>query len=198
MTLEVVSVVLQGVVAFMFGGSLLVARRNLIAFRHHHQSNLLKSVMADYRELVAEGVFDEYQRDLDSWRTELLDSEPLAPKMAYYTRFDRISRIGFFYDHVGLLVRQGLLDFKLCFEVVPMPYAFWKDTREFRAVMKRATYAQFWDPFEYLHDRYERERSVRGRPATLRSMLGRRAVLSVSAESANMSTPEASTAERLG
>lgn len=174
MTLQALSVALQGAVVLLIGGSLLVARRNLVLFRHNHQAMLLKSVMDEYRALVAEDVFDAYPEELASWQRSMEETE-LAPTMAYYTRLGAISRIGLFYDWVGLLVRDGLLDFELCFEVVPLPFKFWEDTQEFRSLMKSATYAGFWDPFEYLHRRYlERRASERQRP-TLRALLNRHA-----------------------
>ncbi len=165
------SVMLQGVVALLFAGSLLVAQRNLGLFRHNHQAMLLKSGMDEYRALVTQEAFDTYPDELESWRRSLAESE-LAPTMAYYTRLGTISQIGLFYDWVGLLVRKGLLDFDLCFEVVPMPYKFWADTQEFRAMMKEATYSEFWDPFEYLHGRYVAERRRRTDPPSIRSLIG--------------------------
>ena len=180
MTLPIISAVLQGVVALLFAGSLAVALRNLALFRHNHQAMLLKSVMDDYRALVADDAFEAYVDELAAWKQEMLNAEGLAPTMAYYTKLSRLSQIGFFYDHVGLLVQQGLLDFALCFEVLPMPYRFWHDTREFRALMKKATYAGFWDPFEYLHDRYERERARRHPPQELSQLIGARTARGVS------------------
>jgi len=173
MTLQLISVLLQGFVAAMFGGSLIVGYRNLVIFRHQSQASVLKQAMQDYQALVADDAFEYYQGELESWRTAMLESSELQPTMAYYTKFTYISRIGFFYDHLGLLVRQGLLDFELCFEVVPMPYKFWNDTAEFRALMKNATYAEFWDPFEHLHNRYMAERARRARPDNLRALIER-------------------------
>lgn len=170
MTLQALSVALQGAVVLLIGGSLLVARRNLVLFRHNHQAMLLKSVMDEYRALVAEDVFDTYPAELASWQHSLEETE-LAPTMAYYTRLGAISRIGLFYDWVGLLVRDGLLDFELCFEVVPMPFKFWDDTQSFRTLMKSATYAGFWDPFEYLHGRYLSRRSSQRTRPSLRALL---------------------------
>lgn len=173
MSLPLVSVILQGIVTLMFIGSWIVARRNLLVYRQQSQAGLLKHAMDEYRALVVDDVFERYAEELEQWKSALLDSQDLQPTMAYYTKFTHISRIGFFYDHLGLLVRQGLLDFELCFEVVPMPYKFWEDTREFREVMKAATYAEFWDPFEALHDRYVAERRRRGRPPTFSELLRR-------------------------
>lgn len=173
MSLQLVSVLLQAFVASMFAGSLIVAFRNLVIFRHQSQAAVLKQAMQDYQALVADDAFEHYEAEVERWRTAMLESTELQPTMAYYTKFTYISRIGFFYDHLGLLVRQGLLDFELCFEVVPMPYKFWNDTAEFREMMKKATYAEFWDPFEHLHDRYMAERARRAQPTSIKALIGR-------------------------
>lgn len=173
MSLQLFSVLLQAFVASIFLGSLVVAFRNLVIFRHQAQAAVLKQAMMDYQALVAADAFEHYQAEVERWQTAMLESSELQPTMAYYTKFTYISQVGFFYDHLGLLVRQGLLDFELCFEVVPMPYKFWNDTAEFREMMKKATYAEFWDPFEYLHDRYMAERARRVEPQPLFSLIGR-------------------------
>lgn len=174
MSLQLISVLLQATVMVIFVGSLIVARRNLLVYRQQGQASLLKTAMEDYRALVADDVFDNYHQELEEWRASMRDRDGLQPHMAYYTKFSNISRVGFFYDHLGLIVRQGLLDFEMCFEVVPMPYKFWDDTREFRELMKKATYSEFWDPFEYLYDRYMAERRVRGQVADIDVLLARK------------------------
>lgn len=172
MNLQFVSVILQGVVTLFFAASLVVGLWNLRLFHQSHQATLLKGIMEDYRRLVDRGVFDAYEQELQNWREKLKDSE-FAPVLAYDTNFTAISQIGHFYDHVGLLLRKGLLDFQLCFEVLPVPYKFWEDTKDFRGVMKRVTYSEFWDHFEEVVDRYQAEKSRRVAPMTVVQALRR-------------------------
>lgn len=171
-SLQFVSVCLQATITSLFAGSLWFAWRNLKLFNHTHQASLLKALVEDYRRLVERDVFDQYHGELEEWQKKLLNSN-LAPAMVYNTKLSNLAQIGQFYDHVGILLRQGLLDFHLCFEVIPVPYKFWEDTKDFRAIMKEVTYAEFWDSFEYLVRRYESEREARKRPLSVSQALRR-------------------------
>jgi hypothetical protein len=163
---------MQGYVTVVFTVSLWFAWRNLRLFNHTHQANLLKSVVDDYRRLVEQDAFENYEAELEEWKRKLVGSD-MTPVMVYDTKLSSIAQIGHFYDHLGLLLRQGLLDFRLCFEVVPVPYKFWEETEEFRNVMRRVTYAQFWGAFEHLVRRYRVEKRRRERPMPVQEALRR-------------------------
>lgn len=171
--LQLLSVILQALVTCIFIGSFFIAYHNLRIFRQNHNAMVLKTVMNDYKKLVADEVFDKYPEELESWKYRLLESD-FSPTMAYYNQLGIISRIGSFYDYVGMLLQKGLLDFDLCFEMVPFPYKFWEDTQEFRKIMKQATYAEFWDFFESLHNRYRTELAKRQKPHPLEKLLRKR------------------------
>lgn len=172
MSLQFVSVVLQGYVTIVFTVSLWFAWRNLRVFNHTHQAGLLKSITEDYRRLVEQNVFEKYETELEDWQKKLLESD-MTPVMVYDTKLSSIAQIGHFYDHLGLLLRQGLLDFHLCFEIVPVPYKFWEDTKELRSVMRRVTYSEFWSSFEYVVRRYQDEKKHRERPVSVQQALRR-------------------------
>lgn len=170
--LQALSVSLQGVVTVLFAASFIVALRNLHLFRNNHNATLIKYVLDEYKMLVAEDVFSRYPEELTTWKSQMEDTS-FSPSMSYYTRLNIIARIGSFYEYVGLLVDKRLLDFNLCYEVLPMPYKFWQDMQEFRAIMKQVTYKQFWDYFENLHHKYIEERTKRNAPPPLMKLSDR-------------------------
>ncbi len=154
---------LQAIVTCLFIGSFWLGFHNLQIFRQNHHANLLKIIMSDYMSLVQSDVFENYEKDLDEWKKQLIASE-LSPSKFYYDQLNNLSKIGHYFDHVGLLVNKKLIDFDLVFELLPFPYKFWEDTQEFRKVMQELTYSDFWNQFNYLHEQYMKERAKRDKP----------------------------------
>lgn len=157
------ALIFQGIVAVLFLGSFWVGYSNLRAFKKSHLTNTLKTVLDDYQKLVKEEVFNRYPQDLVAWKEKMADSD-FSPTLFYYNTLNHISRIGQFYEHVGLLVRDELIEFDVLFELLPFPYKFWEDTIEFRTLMQELTYVDFWLHSQYLHQRYLEARSRREPP----------------------------------
>ena len=162
-SIPLASLVLQLIVALIFVGSLLVGWYNLKVFQRSSSTSTFKLIMDEYRKLIDDHAFDRYPQDLDHWREELVKSD-FSPHTFYYTQLNHISRIGEFYEYVGVLVRHRLGSFELLFELLPFPNKFWEDTLEFQAAMQEIMFADFWNNFVYLHDRYVKMRKERSKP----------------------------------
>lgn len=167
-----VATISQITIALVFVGSFIVGFYTLRTMQRSNAVATVKSVMDEYRILTASRSFDEYRTELENWNNALQGSE-LTPHSFYYFQLQHISTIGQFYDYVGLLVMKRLVDFHLLFEILPFPYVFWAETKEFRQAMKEMTYADFWNGFEHLHSRYTQEKSQRDKPRSRKSVLGR-------------------------
>ncbi len=170
MTTTEIQLFLQAFIALLFLGSFIIGVTNLLMFRKNHNASQLKSIMNDYLKMTAEEVFSNYIDDLAQWKTDLAESD-VRPRKFYYDQLNNMSRIGHFYEHVGLLVKKRLLDFHLLFELLPFPYKFWEDTEEFRDIMQKLTYSDFWGHFSYLYTRYEAESRNREKPALKAQLL---------------------------
>ncbi len=168
--IPLVSIILQGIIAAMFTGSLVVAGHHLRTYKKASTTESLRAILDDYNEMVQEGVFDSYDKDLETWKEKLAASEK-APVNFYLHHLKSISRIGQFYERVGLLVRQDLVNFDLLFEMLPFPDKFWNETQEFRKTMSEITYVDFWNHFESLHRRYENARKNKDEPKDVSSVL---------------------------
>lgn len=161
--IAVIAIIFQGIVTVMFVGSFWLGYSNLLVFKKSHLTNTLKIIMEDYQKLVNKNSFNLYGQELVTWKSKLIESD-FRPYLFYYNTLNHISRIGHFYEYVGLLVRNELIDCDTLFELLPFPYKFWEDTVEFRALMQEMTYEDFWSHFQYLHQCYLEIRSQRESP----------------------------------
>lgn len=159
----VIALIFQGIITVLFLGSFWVGYGNLLVFKKSYLTNTLKTVMDDYQKLINENAFNCYSQDLMVWKSKMADSD-FSPALCYHNTLKHLSRIGQFYEHVGLLVQDELIDYDILFELLPFPYKFWEDTTEFRTLMQEMTYVDFWSHFQYLHHRYLETRSQRERP----------------------------------
>lgn len=170
--IPVVTLIFQGIVAFLFLGSFWIGYRNLREFKKSSTANTLKTIIDDYQKLINDNTFNCYTKELVDWKTKLADTD-FSPTLFYYNTFNHISRIGQFYDHVGLLVRDEIIDFNILFELLPFPFKFWEDTSEFRGIMQDVTYVDFWLHFQYLRERYVEVQSMRKPPKRKAEVLKR-------------------------
>jgi len=166
----VCGLIFQGIIAILFIGSFFVALYNLRVFKNNHNTITLKNVLDDYRALLKSGVFSRYEEDLEKWKTRMASSD-FQPMFFYYNEMPCVSEIGQFYELVGVLVRNDLIDLNLLFEILPFPDQFWRITFEFRKAMQEITYEHFWDNFEDLRVRYTMKRKSRKPPKKKREVL---------------------------
>ena len=80
----------------------------------------------------------------------------------------KIASVGRHYEQLGALVRLGYVDFDLVYEVVPFPDEFWRATTPIREGARSNWSAgkglpDFWENFEYLKARYEKQRQINNR-----------------------------------
>ena len=162
----------QVAIAIMFAGSFIIGYFNLIAFNRSNTISTLKHLLDEYQALIKRGTFESYENELTNWKEQLATSA-LAPHAFYYKHLKHVSAVGLFYDYVGVMVKKRIVDFSLLFEVLPFPYMFWADTKDFRESMQEVTYANFWENFEYLSDRYYKERSKRDTPKNKQALVGK-------------------------
>ena len=151
--IPLVALIFQGIITVLFLGSFWIGYKNLREFKKSYMTNTLKTIMDDYQKLTNENAFDGYPQELATWKHRLDDSD-FSPTLFYYNTLNHISLIGQFYEHVGLLVRDELVDFDVLYELLPFPHKFWEDTTEFHALMQEMTYMDFWLLFQYLRQRY--------------------------------------------
>ena len=170
--IELVTLTFQGVIALLFLGSFWIGYKNLREFKKLSTANTLKAIMDDYQKLIDDNVFNNYTQELADWKSKLADTD-FSPTLFYYNTFNHISRIGQFYEHVGLLIRDDIIDFDILFELLPFPFKFWKDTEEFRTLMQEMTYIDFWLHFHYLRQRYVEARELRAPPKRKAEVLQR-------------------------
>lgn len=168
--LVICGLIFQGVIALLFLGSFFVALYNLRVFKNNHNTITMKNMLDDYRSLLKNGVFNQYEEDLEKWKSRMASSD-FQPMFFYYNEMPYVSEIGQFYELVGVLVRNGIIDLDLLFEILPFPERFWQRTREFRTAMQEMTYEHFWDNFEDLRERYARKRRTRKPPKMKREVL---------------------------
>jgi hypothetical protein len=161
--IPLVALIFQGIITVLFLGSFWIGYKNLREFKKSYMTNTLKSIMDDYQKLINEDAFNCYQQELVTWKNKLADSD-FSPTLFYYNTLNHISRIGQFYEHIGLLVRDELVDFDVLFELLPFPFKFWEDTEEFRTLMQEMTYVDFWLHFHYLRQRYLESLNLREPP----------------------------------
>jgi hypothetical protein len=161
--IPLMALIFQGIIVFLFIGSFWIGYKNLREFRKSSTANTLKTIMDDYQKLIHENEFNCYTKELIDWKEKLADTD-FSPTLFYYNTFNHISRIGQFYEHVGLLVRDEIIDFNVLFELLPFPFKFWEDTSEFREIMQDVTYVDFWLHFQYLRERYIKARRMREPP----------------------------------
>ncbi|MGE0200118.1 MAG: hypothetical protein AB7P76_04030 [Candidatus Melainabacteria bacterium] len=169
-TIPLATLILQSAVATLILFSVIVAWHNLKIFKRSSATTTLKQIMDDYRTLVMDNAFEVYGDDLVNWRENLVNSD-FSPHTFYYTQLKKIARIGEFYEYVGVLVRNKLVDFDLLFELLPFPDKFWEDTQEFRTAMQEIMFVEFWNNFIYLHKRYMANRATRSKPKAKKSLL---------------------------
>ena len=170
--MPVMTLIFQGVIALLFLGSFWIGYKNLREFKKLSTANTLKAIMDDYKKLIDDNAFNLYAEELIDWKIKLADSD-FSPAFFYYNTFNHTSRIGQFYEHIGLLVRDEIIDFNILFELLPFPFKFWKDTEEFRTLMQEMTYVDFWLHFHYLRQRYLEARELREPPKRKAEVLQR-------------------------
>lgn len=73
-------------------------------------------------------------------------------------KYNDLREIGYHYEYTGILVKNKILPFKVLFSLIPFPDKFWKESSEFCSLMRENYVNEFWENFEYLQKRYERER----------------------------------------
>ncbi|HEX4653968.1 MAG TPA: hypothetical protein VH227_06945 [Candidatus Udaeobacter sp.] len=88
----------------------------------------------------------------------------------------KIASVGRHYEELGALVRLDYIDFELVYEVVPFPDQFWDVTEPIRAGARTKWnkskegepkgLTDFWKNFEYLKNRYEKQRQIERRSKT--------------------------------
>jgi hypothetical protein len=67
--------------------------------------------------------------------------------------------IGGFYEYVGVLVTQGLIDFDLVFELMPMPTEIWESAESLVAGLRNEWIDDFWINWERLIKMYKTQRA---------------------------------------
>lgn len=158
--LELLKLLFQAIVAVSFLGSLIIAAYHLNAYRRASVIAATHEIMDDYYALIENRAFEKYEDDLNQWKNNVIESE-FNTGTFYYNNVQYLSRIGQFYDHVGLMVYKKLIDIDLLFEILPFPDKFWEDCNEFRTIFREASYNRFWYHFEYLRDLYVEKRAGR-------------------------------------
>lgn len=126
----------------------------------------LKSIIEDdgiIKKKMEEGEAD-YNDDV---LMPLLDPNggKLTGRQIYYKKFPGFGEIGHHYESVGALLKLGYIDFEPLFQVVTFPDRFWCETEKFRTEVRNNNWngpskglPDFWENFEYLKNRYEKER----------------------------------------
>jgi hypothetical protein len=73
-------------------------------------------------------------------------------------KYNELREIGYHFEFIGTLVRRKIIHFKVIFDIISFPDDLWLKTSEFRKVMKRSYFRDFWENFGYLNSDFQRER----------------------------------------
>lgn len=75
--------------------------------------------------------------------------------------YKKIREIAIHYEFIGVLVKHKMLPFKLVFDLITFPDDIWSNSQDLIKVMRECWLPDFWENFEFLHDKYMLERMRR-------------------------------------
>lgn len=75
--------------------------------------------------------------------------------------YKKIREIAIHYEFIGVLVKHKMLPFNLVFDLITFPDDIWNNSQDLIKVMREYWLPDFWENFEFLHDKYMLERMRR-------------------------------------
>lgn len=75
--------------------------------------------------------------------------------------YTKIREIAIHYEFIGVLIKHRMLSFNLVFDLITFPDDIWDNSQDLIEVMRENWLLDFWENFEFLHDKYMLERTRR-------------------------------------
>jgi hypothetical protein len=157
MNLEIVDLIQIGASLATIVTLFLVIRQVDLA-RNANSFNALKSVYDE--NLQIRKLYDEGVIQANKFLLEIADLEENINIKSIYgqEKYNELREIGYHFEFIGTLVRRKIIPFKVIFDIISFPDDLWLKTNEFRTVMKRSYFRDFWENFGYLNSEFQKER----------------------------------------
>jgi hypothetical protein len=94
---------------------------------------------------------------------ELVDQYPDVFTLRTLPQLEPLFQIGHHYEYIGLIVKKRFIKLEIVFELIPVDKDIWVNSEPIRNHLRKHWLADWWDNWEYLHNKYEKLRNKRKR-----------------------------------
>ena len=94
---------------------------------------------------------------------ELIAQYPDVLTLRTLEQLEPLFQIGHHYEYIGLIVKKKFIKFKTVFELNPVDNEIWLNSEPIRKYLRQHWLQDWWENWEYLHNKYEKLRNQRKR-----------------------------------